>query len=379
MATTTAPEVKPALLFMPDISGFTKFVNETEILHGQHIVQELLEILMDSNELNMQVNEVEGDAILFFRPGEKPSMEQLIKQVEKMYFNFHQHLKLYDHQRICPCGACKSAIKLKLKVIAHYGEVAEYFLKEHKKLFGKEVIVIHRLLKNDVDHDEYFLLTDPLVKNEKMENCPSWFSMNEMMGVYDAGEIKYAYALLSGLADQVPSPKFPHQDMAAKARVSFTDEEVVDAEMSNVFAAIFDLDKRTEWMDGIKKIEVIGHDKINRVGTEHRCIAKAGKNPVIVTEAANLQNDKIELVEMHKSGMGGCRYVVKKEKAGSTKVHVDVLVSKNPFIRLMFGLMMKNKFRKSMRQSLLNLKSFFQVSPQREEKLLIPKQSGQLI
>lgn len=74
---------------MPDISGFTKFVNETEILHGQHIVQELLEILIDSNNLNMQVNEIEGDAILFFRPGEKPSMEKLLKQVETMYFNFH--------------------------------------------------------------------------------------------------------------------------------------------------------------------------------------------------------------------------------------------------------------------------------------------------
>ena len=59
---------QPALLFMPDISGFTQFVSETEVLHSQHIVQELLEIIIDSNHLNLQVSEIEGDAIFFYRP-----------------------------------------------------------------------------------------------------------------------------------------------------------------------------------------------------------------------------------------------------------------------------------------------------------------------
>jgi len=29
-----------ALLFMPDISGFTQFVSETEVMHSRHIVQD---------------------------------------------------------------------------------------------------------------------------------------------------------------------------------------------------------------------------------------------------------------------------------------------------------------------------------------------------
>ena len=49
-------EIKRALLFMPDISGFTVFVNDTEINHSQHIIRELLEILIDSNSLKMQIN-----------------------------------------------------------------------------------------------------------------------------------------------------------------------------------------------------------------------------------------------------------------------------------------------------------------------------------
>ena len=83
---------QPALLFMPDISGFTQFVNETEILHSQHIVQELLEILIDSNHLNLEVCEVEGDAIFFYRFGDKPDLKGLLLQVEKMFIRFHvQH------------------------------------------------------------------------------------------------------------------------------------------------------------------------------------------------------------------------------------------------------------------------------------------------
>ena len=51
------------LFFIADLSGFTKFVAETEIQHSQHIIKELLEILVDANTLGMKVSEFEGDAV----------------------------------------------------------------------------------------------------------------------------------------------------------------------------------------------------------------------------------------------------------------------------------------------------------------------------
>jgi len=71
------------LLFIPDISGFTRFVNETDIEHSRLIIQELLELLINSNQLGLTVSEVEGDAILFYKFGEAPAAEELYKQVEK--------------------------------------------------------------------------------------------------------------------------------------------------------------------------------------------------------------------------------------------------------------------------------------------------------
>jgi hypothetical protein len=47
------------LLFIPDISGFTQFVNQTDIEHSRLIIQELLEILINANQIGLEVSEVE--------------------------------------------------------------------------------------------------------------------------------------------------------------------------------------------------------------------------------------------------------------------------------------------------------------------------------
>ncbi len=107
------------LLFIPDISGFTKFVNETEIDHSRLIIQELLEILINANQIGLEVSEIEGDAILFYRFGDSPTLEALYKQVEKMFCEFHRNLIAYESRRFCQCNACMSAIHLTLKVITH--------------------------------------------------------------------------------------------------------------------------------------------------------------------------------------------------------------------------------------------------------------------
>ncbi len=38
-----------SLLFIPDISGFTQFVQNTEVDHSQHVISELLEVLITAN------------------------------------------------------------------------------------------------------------------------------------------------------------------------------------------------------------------------------------------------------------------------------------------------------------------------------------------
>src|SRR5687768_12716262 len=113
------------LIFIPDISGFTQFINSVELEHSQHIIRELLEVIFDANQMELDVSEVEGDAILFYKLGESPDLNVTYNQVEKMFLSFHQHLELCESRNTCKCNACTSAIHLSLKIISHYGEFAE--------------------------------------------------------------------------------------------------------------------------------------------------------------------------------------------------------------------------------------------------------------
>ena len=68
------------LLFIPDISGFTRFVNEVEIDHSRFIIQQLLEELIKANDSGLEISEIEGDAILFYKYGEPEELTSLYKQ-----------------------------------------------------------------------------------------------------------------------------------------------------------------------------------------------------------------------------------------------------------------------------------------------------------
>lgn len=187
------------LIFIPDISGFTQFINSVELKHSQHIIGELLETLLDANQMGLQVSEVEGDAILFYKLGTSPNLEVTYKQVEKMFLSFHKHLERYEAQRTCHCKACVSAIDLSLKVITHYGEFTEYKIKDFLKLIGKDIIVAHQLLKNDINKHEYWLITDDLSKGKIPQQFTPSIHWDHGTKKLDDSEISFHFAQLGHL------------------------------------------------------------------------------------------------------------------------------------------------------------------------------------
>jgi hypothetical protein len=76
------------LLFIPDISGFSRFVNAVELEHSRFIIQQLLDVLLRANDSGLQISEIEGDAILFYQFGEPVALRALYTQVEKMGARF---------------------------------------------------------------------------------------------------------------------------------------------------------------------------------------------------------------------------------------------------------------------------------------------------
>jgi hypothetical protein len=191
--------INKGLLFIPDISGFTDFVSNMEVMHSRHIIRELLELIIDSNELSLEVSEVEGDAVLFFKFGTSPELSSIYSQVEKMFNSFHNHLNTYEENRTCHCKACISAIHLSLKVITHYGEFTRFQVKHFNKLFGKDVIIAHQLLKNDISHSEYWLITNNMLDDLSPGAFANSIQWHNGIKQTEQGEIFFRYAPLSQL------------------------------------------------------------------------------------------------------------------------------------------------------------------------------------
>src|SRR5688572_10837878 len=185
------------LIFIPDISGFTRFVNEIEIEHSSMIIQELLETVINSNRIGLEVSEIEGDAILFYKFGDPPPLQEIYEQVQEMFCAFHKSLIAYDNRKYCQCPACTSAIKLTLKVITHYGEFTGYQVKNFNKLIGKDVIVAHQLLKNDIDQHEYWLVTQNLLMDNQPADFTAWMKWNSSTKQTENGVIPFQYAQIS--------------------------------------------------------------------------------------------------------------------------------------------------------------------------------------
>jgi hypothetical protein len=260
----------PSLLFIPDISGFTKFVNDTEVAHGQHIVSELLELIIDSDELGLTLSEVEGDAVLFYKLGEVPSFASLLRQAQVTFEAFHGHLKAYEAHRICDCGACRTAHQLSLKFVAHQGPFQLLDVRGFQKPYGKDVILAHRLLKNDVPEPEYLLATSGFPDAETPSDLPDWAQISDGAGAYDdLGEVGYRFVSLTPLLDAIPDPPPP-------APHDKSDRPVVQAvtiarPLAEVYELLTNFDFRLLWNRSVDDLRY-EPNRVNRVGTRHHCV-----------------------------------------------------------------------------------------------------------
>ena len=352
-----------SLLFLPDISGFTDFVSHTEITHSQHIIAELLEVMIDANELDLELAEIEGDALFFYKEGEIPSFEVLSQQIERMYLAFHNHLRLYEHQRICDCGACQSASLLQIKFFAHAGNIQFLEIKGFKKPHGKEVIVVHRLMKNSVPIQEYLLLSRDLIQQMDILN-PTLFSDEFQEGIenYDAGEIHYQFSDLGPLRDRLN--ELPHYTGHSDSTDPIKVKGKVELAPKELMEIISNLKYRHLWNTSADKI-LYQEDHLNRMGTEHVCVIN-GREVVLETVSKPSAKNKLVYGEKTKDfplmKQFTNYFVVEEENAGSLLTIEGHLNSKN-ILGTLFKPILKKKLKGNFEQIFTKLKAVAEGSP----------------
>lgn len=141
------------LIFIPDMSGFTNFVKSIDIDLGVSITVDLLNSIIESNPLKVELSEIEGDAILFYKVDDPLPLAELFAGMKQVYEGFNKKFQQLKKQH-------GLRTDLSLKFIVHYGDLNVYKIKGFTKLFGQTVIEAHSLLKNGYDASHYILITE---------------------------------------------------------------------------------------------------------------------------------------------------------------------------------------------------------------------------
>lgn len=155
----------PVLLLVADISGYTRFMldNAVATSHARAITARLLRSLVRAGGLPLRVAEIEGDAVFFYaRVAEKPERdvaERVAGHVRRLFAAFEAEVARIAQLDACTCAACANVVGLRLKQVVHRGEATAERVGRFDKLFGPDVILVHRLLKNTVPARRYVLLT----------------------------------------------------------------------------------------------------------------------------------------------------------------------------------------------------------------------------
>ena len=157
-----------ALLLIADIGGYTDYMrsHRMSLGHAEANTARLLEKVIDAAR-DFDLIEIEGDAAFLSRQADALDSDATVTAITQAVVSMHRAFHIERQHvvtNLCPCDGCAQADNLKLKFVAHIGDVATQTIKQRRTLVGIDVIFVHRLLKNPVPVPEYLLLSEALYR-----------------------------------------------------------------------------------------------------------------------------------------------------------------------------------------------------------------------
>ena len=205
-------ETQRALLLIADIGGYTEYmqVHRSMLGHAEAATTRLLKRVVDAAR-DFDLIEIEGDAVFLSSRADALDGGAMVAAITDaavaMHHAFHAERRLVE-LNICPCDSCTQTSGLRLKFVAHVGEVATQRIKRRRKLAGIDVIFVHRLLKNPVQVPEYILLSEDLYRSGTF---PTDLPMHEIsQNLEGIGPVHTYFADVEDLAGSLgPAPDPP--------------------------------------------------------------------------------------------------------------------------------------------------------------------------
>jgi uncharacterized protein YndB with AHSA1/START domain len=144
------PKPQSAYFAIADISGYTSFLAKVELDHAQDIIADFMNTVVKALRPPFRLAKFEGDAAFVYAVAEKVDGSLLQDTIEQAYFKFRRRLRDVKQASVCECKACVAMSDLDFKFVVHHGEMVKQKMGGREELAGRDVILVHRLLKNTV-------------------------------------------------------------------------------------------------------------------------------------------------------------------------------------------------------------------------------------
>jgi hypothetical protein len=140
-----------AFLCVADITGYTGYLNESELEHAQGTLTDLLELLVDRAGPPMRISKLEGDAVFSYAFEDSfTDGRTFLDLIEGTYVAFRRAIDSMVLNNTCQCNACANVSSLDLKFVIHFGSFIVQRIGSYDELLGPDVNLVHRMLKNTV-------------------------------------------------------------------------------------------------------------------------------------------------------------------------------------------------------------------------------------
>jgi uncharacterized protein YndB with AHSA1/START domain len=263
---------EPACLVIADISGYTSYLAGVELDHAQDILADLTDAVVRALRPTFRLAKLEGDAVFAYVVTDVDG-SILQDTIEHCYIAFRRRLRDIGQASQCDCNACTYIPRLDLKFVIHHGLIARQRMAGREELVGRDVIVVHRLLKNNVTTESgiaaYALYTDECLR---------------VMGVTDparAGLIEHreTYDIVGEVSGWV-------RDLDAVWRASETASALVVEDAQSAWTTSFTFDgppsivwewvtspaRRLQWQIGVDAVNEDSAGGRRGVGTTNHCV-----------------------------------------------------------------------------------------------------------
>ena len=198
------------LLIIADIGGYTRYMtaNAKTSAHSQTIITELITTIIKQADAPLEIAKLEGDAVfLFCRQPPDPlrwmeTRAQISAKLSDFFQLFREKLHELSHSNHCTCHACAHIEKLRLKIVVHSGEALFHRVAHFEELAGVDIIIVHRLLKNSVNADQYLLLTEAAIRELQFPETMTFQPGTETYD--DLGQLKTAFHNFDAVVGEDP-------------------------------------------------------------------------------------------------------------------------------------------------------------------------------